>query len=52
MMEFVPLVYWPLHLSSNATDHSSTIIQVRAKLLTRQSQQQLLVDNVERSEKG
>ena len=36
----------------NATDHSSTIIQVRAMLLTTQSEQQLVVHSVDRSKKG
>ena len=48
----MPLVYYTLHLSSKATDQSSTIIQDRALLLTTQSNQQLLVDSVDRSEKG
>jgi hypothetical protein len=48
----VPLVYYPLHLSSKATYQSSTIIQDRALLLTTQSNQQLIVDSVDRSEKG
>ena len=48
----MPLVYCPMYLSSNATDHSSTIIQDRAMLLTTQSEQQLVLDSVHRSEKG
>ena len=48
----MPLVYSPPLLSSKATEHSSTITQDRALHLTTQSEQQLVVDSVDRSEKG
>jgi hypothetical protein len=50
-MQYVPLSLLQ-HLSSNATDHSSKIIQQRALLLTTQSGKQLVVDSVDRFEKG
>ena len=49
-MQYVPLSLLQ-HLSSNATDHSSKFIQ-RAMLLTTQSGKQLVVDSVDRFEKG
>ena len=46
----MPLVYCPLHFSSNDTDHSSTIIQGCALILTTQSEKHLVVDSVDSSE--
>jgi hypothetical protein len=48
----VTLVYCPLNISANPTDQCSTIIKDRALLLSTKCEQQLVVDSVDRSEKG